>query len=65
MSLNRFFSVMHGDIIMCLVSNERRENTLDNEAYTVKPRLEAHMGMILSEVFLKNIHLIPEDQIVQ
>ena len=24
---------MHWDIIMCLVSNERRENALDNEAY--------------------------------
>ena len=32
---------------------------------TVKPRPEAHMDMILSEVFLKNIHLIPQDQIVQ
>ena len=33
--------------------------------YTVKPRPEAHMDMILFEVFLKNIHLIPQDQIVQ
>ena len=32
---------------------------------TVKPRPEAHMDMILLEVFLKNIHLIPQDQIVQ
>ena len=32
---------------------------------TVKPRPEAHMDMILFEVFLKNIHLIPQDQIVQ
>ena len=32
---------------------------------TVKPRLEAHMDMILSEVFFNNIHLIPQDQIVQ
>ena len=32
---------------------------------TVKPRPEAHMDMILIEVFLKNIHLIPQDQIVQ
>ena len=31
---------------------------------TVKPRPEAHMDMILFEVFLKNIHLIPQDQIV-
>ena len=35
------------------------------EVYTVKPRPEAHMDMILLEVFLKNIHLIPQDQIVQ
>ena len=34
-------------------------------SYTVKPRPEAHMDMILFEVFLKNIHLIPLDQIVQ
>ena len=27
-------------------------------ALPVKPRPEAHMDMILSEVFLKNIHLI-------
>ena len=26
---------MHRDIIMCLVSNESRENTLDNEAYAL------------------------------
>ena len=32
---------------------------------TVKLRPEAHMDMILFEVFLKNIHLIPQDQIVQ
>ena len=32
---------------------------------TVKPRPEVHMDMILFEVFLKNIHLIPQDQIVQ
>ena len=32
---------------------------------TGKPRPEAHMDMILFEVFLKNIHLIPQDQIVQ
>ena len=35
MSLNCSFSVMHWDIIMCLVSNERRENALDNEAYSL------------------------------
>ena len=27
---------------------------------TVKPRPEARMDMILFEVFLKNIHLIPQ-----
>ena len=32
--------------------------------YAVKPRPEAHMDLILFEVFLKNIHLIPQDQIV-
>ena len=32
---------------------------------TVKPRPKAHMDMILFEVFLKNMHLIPQDQIVQ
>ena len=33
--------------------------------HIVKPRPEAHMDMTLFEVFLKNIHLIPLDQIVQ
>ena len=32
---------------------------------TVKPCLEAHMDMILSEVFLNNIHMIPQDHTVQ
>ena len=32
---------------------------------TVTPRPEAHMDMILFEVFLKNIHLFPQDQIVK
>ena len=31
---------------------------------TVKPRPEAHMDMILFEVFWENIHLIPQEQIV-
>ena len=43
-------------------------NNFPNEVivnmHTVKPRPEAHMDMILFEVFLKNIHLIPQDQIV-
>ena len=34
-------------------------------AYTVKPRPEAHMDMILFEVFLKRIDLIPQQQILQ
>ena len=33
--------------------------------HTVKPRPEAHMDMILFEVFLKNIDLIPQQQILQ
>ena len=33
--------------------------------HTVKPRPEAHMGMIPPEVLLRNIHLIPQDQTVQ
>ena len=36
-----------------------------NDDITVKPHPEAHMDMILFEVFLRNIHLIPQDQIVQ
>ena len=32
---------------------------------TIKPRLEAHMDMILFEVFLKSIDLIPQQQILQ
>ena len=32
---------------------------------TVKPRPEAHMDVILFEVCLKNIQLIPQEQIVQ
>ena len=35
LSLNCSLSFMHWDIIMCLVSNERRENALDNEAYSL------------------------------
>ena len=34
-------------------------------AYTVKPRPEVHMDMILFEVFLKSIELIPPQQILQ
>ena len=33
--LFRFSLVMHWDMIMCLVLNERRENLLDNEAYSL------------------------------
>ena len=33
---------------------------LTGTKHTVKPRPEAHMDMILFEVFLKNIHLIPD-----
>ena len=33
--------------------------------YTVKPRLEAHMDMVLFEVFLKSIDSIPQQNIFQ
>ena len=33
--------------------------------YTVKPRPVAQIDMILFEVFLKNIHLIQQQQILQ
>ena len=33
--------------------------------YTVKPRPQADMDMILFEVFLKSIDLIPQQQILQ
>ena len=33
--------------------------------HTVKPRPEAHMDMILFEVFLKSIYLIPKQHILQ
>ena len=35
MSLNCSLLFMHWDIIMCLVSNERRQNARDNEAYSL------------------------------
>ena len=35
------------------------------ERHNVNPRPEVHTDMILFEVFLKNIHLIPQDHIVQ
>ena len=33
--------------------------------HTVKPRPEAHIDMILFEVFLKSIDSIPQQQILQ
>ena len=36
-----------------------------NGSNTVKPRPEAHIDMILFEVFLKGIDLIPQQQILQ
>ena len=36
-----------------------------SHSITVKPRPEAHMDMILFEVFLKSIDLIPQQQILQ
>ena len=35
------------------------------KSYTVKPRPEARMDMILLEVILKSIDLIPQQQILQ
>ena len=52
-----------GTAWFCL-SNEVHQNEIVDYV-TVKPRLEVHMDMILFEVILKNIHLIPQDQIVQ
>ena len=48
-------------------ASERSELAYEILAFlhTVKPRPEAHMDMILFEVFLKNIHLIPQYQIVR
>ena len=45
MSLNCSFSVMHWDIILCLVSNERRKNALDNKAYSL---IKSSMAMKIS-----------------
>ena len=47
------------------MNSKRCQSMFHNVEDTVKPRPEAHMDMILFEVFLKNIHLIPQDQIVQ
>ena len=41
------------------------EKGSDNWLYTVKPRPEAHMDMMLFEVSLKSIDLIPQQQILQ
>ena len=41
------------------------ENLFNNQHITVKPRPEAHMDLILFEVFLKSIDLIPQQQILQ
>ena len=49
---------------MCLSGKSENINDTDL-GDTVKPRPEAHMDMILFEVLWKNIHLIPQDQIVQ
>ena len=38
---------------------------IDIQGHTVKPRPEAHMDMILFEVFLKSIDLILQLQILQ
>ena len=41
------------------------ENQKGANHATVKPRPEAHMDMILFEVFLKSMDLIPQWQILQ
>ena len=46
-------------------NNQKTDGNELKSTNTVKPRPEAHMDMIIFEVFLKNIHLIPQDQIVQ
>ena len=53
------------EIINTLCPYVDLSGTGKNIEHTVKHRPEAHMDMILFEVFLKNIHLIPQDQIVQ
>ena len=49
---------------MCNYSNQILIYDSNNTIDTVKPRPEAHMDMILFEVFLKSIDLIPQ-QILQ
>ena len=44
---------------------EKSVTVLEKQIHTVKPRPEAHMGMILFEVFLKSIDLNPQQQILQ
>ena len=39
-----------------------RESKINN---TIKPRPEAHMDMILFEVFLKSINLIPQQKMLK
>ena len=60
MSLNCSCSVMHCDIIMCLISNERRENALDNEAYSlIKPlRGKEDISLIKRVAFFLGQHCI-------
>ena len=50
-------------VVICVISEQMFVGYIFLlKPYTVKPRPEAHMDMILFEVFLKNIHLIPQDQ---
>ena len=57
-NVNILTSISHGSHFATPVITDHIE-------YTVKPRPEAHMDMILFEVFLKSIDLIPQQQILQ
>ena len=48
-----------------LKGNGKAMNSDHTTDSTVNPRPEAHMDMILFEVFLKSIDLIPQQQILQ
>ena len=55
----------HAGCQVCLLLDmwSHLHGKLSNQSHTVKPRPEAHMDMIVFEVFLKSIHLIPQQQI--
>ena len=53
------FTCMHANKFTWIMNNNQHTCM-----YTVKPRLEAHLDIILFEVFVKSIDLIPQ-QILQ